>query len=173
MSMLQFILGAPKDSLPLLRRANSLLSIIGCLILAGFFFLVKTTADKLNSAGLIEEVQKEEGSLAADQQSPQAKPFSYYEGIIGKRALFRVTAFREQKDKNGAAKTIVSSELLNNYSLKGVMGGDNPQAVIEDKKSKQTYFLSQGQLLGEFKVDEVQEGKVIFDINGQKMELSL
>lgn len=141
--------------------------------MAGFFFLVKTTVDKLNTIDLINEAQKEEGSFAVDQQSPRVRPFSYYQDIIGKRALFKVASSLEQKDKKDAAKTIVSSELLNNYSLKGVMGGDNPQAIIEDKKSKQTYFLSQGQLLGEFKVDEVQEGKVIFDINGQKMELSL
>ena len=171
--MFQLILGPSKDNLPLLRRVNSLLFVFGWLILAGVFFLVKTTVNKLNNAGLIKETQKEEGSLALDQQSPRARPFSYYQDIIGKRALFKLTASLEQEDKNGAAKTIVSSGLLNNYSLKGVMGGDNPQAIIEDKKSKQTYFLNKGQFLGELKVEEIQEGKVIFDINGQKAELDL
>ena len=107
-----------------------------------------------------------------DKEKFQILPFSYYAEIISKRNLFKVPAQFQAQDKNMPVKT-APSELLKSYSLSGVITGENPQAIIEDSASKKTYFLNKGQYLGDFKIDDIIEGKVILELRGQRFELSL
>lgn len=107
-----------------------------------------------------------------DKEKFQVLPFSHYAEIISKRNLFKVPAESQAQDKNMPIK-IGPYELLKSYSLAGVVSGENPQAIIEDTASKKTYFLNKGQYLGDFKIDDIKEGKVILELRGQRFELSL
>ena len=55
---------------------------------------------------------------------------------VKKRGLFKGIAPPEKKNKKTLSQT--ASELLAGYSLKGILIEDTPQAIIEDKKTKQT-----------------------------------
>jgi len=49
-----------------------------------------------------------------------------------------------------------------------------PDEVISyTLKTKQTYFLGKGDSLGEFLIEEINEGKITLDLEGQKVEMSL
>ena len=117
---------------------------------------------------------KDKGSISGtDYKIKELKPFSYYSEIIGKRQLFKIIASAETKEKSKAAPAAASLDAIKNYSLLGVISGENPQAILEDKKTKQTLYLQKGQSLGEFKVKDVQDGKIILESGGETAELSI
>ena len=57
--------------------------------------------------------------------------------------------------------------------LVGIVAGDNPQAIIEDKKAQKTYYLNKGQSFNGYVVEEILENKVVLDYEGKKISLFL
>ena len=59
-------------------------------------------------------------------------------------------------------------------TLMGIMAGASPQAIIEDSQTKKTYFVTAGQAVVEGAVvDQVLDSRVILDVDGEKIELTL
>jgi hypothetical protein len=59
-------------------------------------------------------------------------------------------------------------------SLIGIMGGAAPQVIIEDTQTKKTFSVTVGQSLIEgLVVAEVRADRVVLDLNGEQIELSL
>ncbi len=103
----------------------------------------------------------------------QPTPFSTYAEAIGKRELFKPPKSEAVKEKPAAQKTESASDKLKYLSLIGIIGGERPQAVIEDKKDKKTYFLNKGQTVSEMKVEDILKDRIILDFDGEKIELVL
>ncbi len=59
------------------------------------------------------------------------------------------------------------------YGLVGILSGDEPMAIIEDKKNEKTYRLRKGQAFEEYVVEEILPDKVILDMQGKKTTLYL
>ncbi len=97
------------------------------------------------------------------------KPFEYYAEAVKGKQIFGGAAMREQ----GAVPVRGSAELVKDFNLIGVISGDNPQAVIEDKKMQKSYTVANGQFVGEFQVEDIKEGKVMLNYQGQRFELSI
>jgi hypothetical protein len=96
------------------------------------------------------------------------EPLVYYTGPVKEKNLF--TAAGEQTQ---AVSTPSFKEKISSLNLQGIISGDSPQAVIVDKKSKQTYFLSAGEYIGEIEVKEILPGRVRLNYLGQETELAL
>ncbi|MBU1726437.1 MAG: hypothetical protein KJ880_02265 [Candidatus Omnitrophica bacterium] len=64
-------------------------------------------------------------------------------------------------------------DLIKDISLVGIISGDNPQAIIEDKKSQKSFYLNKGQFFGDFQLEDISEGKVILNYKGERYELHL
>ncbi len=64
-------------------------------------------------------------------------------------------------------------EIAQNYSLVAVLNGANPQAIIADKKNDRTHYLYKGQSIGDVKVQEIEDKKVILNHKGRTFELFL
>lgn len=99
----------------------------------------------------------------------EIKPLESYLGGIGDRQIFGATT----SSKTEKPVSSVDADLIKDMTLVGIISGENPQAIIEDKKTQKTYYLNQGQFIGEFKVEEIQEGKIILNYQGQQYELYL
>lgn len=99
----------------------------------------------------------------------EPKPFEFYLGGIKGRDIF-VNAGGEAAAKPQSG---VNMDLTKDISLVGIISGDDPQAVIEDKKSQKTYYLSKGQFIGEMQIEDIQEGKIIIKYRGDRFELYL
>lgn len=67
----------------------------------------------------------------------------------------------------------VPYEKLKDLSLKGIIAGDKPQAIIEDEKNKKSYFLYKGESVNDIKVEDIQPDRVILRVNGELLELTL
>lgn len=159
------------SKLVVLQRFNGGLFIFWCLLVIIFFVFARIAVLRESSRRYAKgPFIRQEVSL--DKEKFQPRPFSYYADIISRRNLFKIL-LQQEREEEGRPVRIAPSELLKSYALAGVINDENPQAIIEDKISRKTYFLNRGQYLGDFKIDDIVEGKVILELKGQRFELSL
>ncbi len=103
------------------------------------------------------------------EQKTETKPFEFYQqGITGRRIFSNANA---QADAVPASAAGV--DLAKDINLVGIIAGENPQAIVEDKKTLKTYYVTKGQFVGEMQIDDIREGKIIVNYRGQKYELYL
>lgn len=100
----------------------------------------------------------------------EIKPYEYYTQGLKNRQIFSSASTGQESEKPLGT---INADLIKDMSLVGIIAGDSPQAIIEDKKAQKTFYVTKGQFIGEFKVEEIQEGKIILKYNGQKFELYL
>jgi type II secretory pathway component PulC len=98
----------------------------------------------------------------------ESMPYESYSGEIKKRNIFLNKGM-------GAASNpaVASADLVKNFNLIGIIAGNVPQAIIEDKTNNKVYYLNKGQYIGEFQVQDILEGKIILNYEGQSYELYL
>jgi len=65
------------------------------------------------------------------------------------------------------------SELAKDLVLVGVITGDNPQAIIQDKRTRQSFYVYEGESVLEFKVKRIEKATVILEYKGETLKLSL
>lgn len=113
---------------------------------------------------------READSDNLDSQSKQnIKPFDFYlEGIKGRRIFATFSGQNTEKPINA-----LSPGLLKDINLVGIISGDSPQAIIEDKKTKETFYATKGQFIGEIQIEDIQAGKIIVNYQNQRYELYL
>ncbi len=104
-----------------------------------------------------------------DEEGP-AKPYSYYSQEIGKKDLFK-TSVLQGEEKQTITSSASLADLTANLILMGIVLDDRPQAIIQDKKTQKSYFLYKGDSIGEIKVEDILESKVILSYQGEKIEL--
>ena len=102
------------------------------------------------------------------QAKEDIKPYEYYAEAAKNRQIFSGVAQSSEKPAGA-----VNVDLTKDINLLGIISGDNPQAIIEDVKTKKTYYLSKGQFINDIQVEDIQEGKIILNYNGQSFELYL
>lgn len=162
-----------KNNISVFKRVNGALFFLWCVFLLASFSHIKSLRGRLfDEADISAGPADIDGISVKEERKVEGRPISYYDDIIKKRNLFKGIALPQEK-KNKKTLSQTASELLANYSLKGILSEDSPQAIIEDKKTKQTYFLNKGDSLGEFLIEEINEGKITLDLEGQKVEMSL
>jgi len=145
--------------------------VIKFLFFASLFYLIvsllhpifASSKIKLSSIEAKEKmsVQKEKSKL-----QPDIRPFGLYSTGIKQRNIFSSAALDSEKPIGTA-----SADLIKDINLVGIVSGDEPQAIIEDKKAQKTYYLKKGQLIGQLQLADIQDGKIILDYEGQRYEL--
>jgi len=120
----------------------------------------------LKESGLPKVSAKEAGKLDLDLEAGK-KPIEFYQQEFSGRQIFSGV----KEGGAGAPASGVNVDLTKDINLVGIISGEPAQAVIEDVKTKKTYYVTRGQFIGEFQVDDIQEGKIIINYNGQKYEL--
>ncbi|MGE5197908.1 MAG: type II secretion system protein N [Deltaproteobacteria bacterium] len=102
-------------------------------------------------------------------QAQEPKPLEFYlEGLSNKR-IFANQGF---PDINAAASA-QGLALTKDVNLIGIISGDSPQAIIEDKREQKTYYLTKGQFFGEMMVEDIQADRIIINYKGSRFELYL
>ena len=100
---------------------------------------------------------------------PEARDYSYYSTEISEKKIFG-----QAEQEGGQGQQVVTAEdIAGTIGLVGIIAGDNPQAVLEDKKSQKTYYVTKGESFNGFLVEEISQGKVLLDYQGKKIALSL
>ena len=68
-------------------------------------------------------------------------------------------------------KAVLLKDLVAPLVLMGVVDGNPPQAIIQDQESEQTYFLYEGDKLGQLRVQKVRSGLVTLGYQGEETDL--
>lgn len=103
------------------------------------------------------------------EPAPGLKPYEFYQEGIKGRQIF--TSGRSQAIEQSASSADL--DLAKDINLVGIISGENPQAVIEDKRTQKTYYVSKGEFIGQMQIEDIREGKIIINYKGQKYELYL
>ncbi|MFH0858172.1 MAG: hypothetical protein V1842_01320 [Candidatus Omnitrophota bacterium] len=149
-----------------LQRVIWIVFILGSIYL--FYLLIyPLSAFKKNTLSQTAESGSAEISLELDRQK---KPIDFYRQEIARRPIFN--SAREPAAGQGPVSG-VDMNLTKDINLVGIISGEPTQAIIEDLKTKRTYYVTKGQFIGELKVDDIQKGKIILNYNGQRYELYL
>lgn len=109
-----------------------------------------------------------EKNISETVSQKEAQSLEFYLQSMRDKPLFGGSA-----EGVSAANIATEAESIKDINLVGVILGDNPQAIIQDKKSEKTTYVSKGQFIGDYQVEEIKEGKVILNRNGQRFELSI
>ena len=112
---------------------------------------------------------KEKTVIKKEPRNKEAiKPYTFYSLGIKQRKIFSSAAVDPEKPVGA-----VSADLVKDINLVGIISGENPQAIIEDKKAQKTYYLRKGQFIGVLQLEGIAEGKIILKYEGQRYELYL
>ncbi len=111
---------------------------------------------------------------SSEQTAPQAaEPMPSLASAVA-QPLFQAVGVSGSARRTGVAPSTQARALAERFSVIGVVAGDPSQAILEDGQTKKTYFVTQGQgLIEGLVVDEIREHRVVLDLNGEKIELSL
>lgn len=174
------ILSSADNERRYLKFINAALMIILIVIIAFFvlnFLNLKpqeplSISHREDSAVKVEPQTKNNEKKESGQLS-QLMPFSGYAETVGKRELFKSYRVEAQKEKPAAAKLEQVQDKIKDLSLIGIISGDNPQAIIEDRRNQKTYFLNKGQTINQMTLEEIFNDRVILNYEGEKLELTL
>ena len=112
---------------------------------------------------------QEERRDSAAQIISEPKPFDFYQKELKQKQIFKTRY--TQEEKSAAIPTDI--ELTKEINLVGIISSDNPQAIIEDRRTQKTYYVARGQFIGDYKVEDIQEGKIILEFQGKRYELNM
>lgn len=74
----------------------------------------------------------------------------------------------------GPSPRELANALVMRLVLLGVVSGEPSQAIIEDTQTKRTYFVREGEAVIEGAVlREIQDGRVVLDLGGERIDLTL
>ena len=93
----------------------------------------------------------------------------HYLATIRGKPLFASTVFANPVSRQGVSDI----PSLKNINLIGIITGDSPQAIIEDKQNQKTYYVNKGGFINDFQIEDIVKVKVILNYKGQKFDLYL
>ncbi len=99
----------------------------------------------------------------------ETRPFLHYLEMVQRRNIFSPIMLKQVEKPEVKKKQL--QEMAGNLSLVGISLDEEPMAMIEDTKEEKTFFLKKGDKIGVFKIEDVQENKVILSFEGKKIEL--
>lgn len=101
----------------------------------------------------------------------EATTYSYYSNRISGKKIFGAGSYSPAEASEGADAG--GEQAGDNLGLVGIIPGNSPQAIIEDKKSQKTYYLMKGQSISDITVEEIVSDKVTIEYRGKRMDMFL
>jgi type II secretory pathway component PulC len=154
-----------------LKKMNRYLVAILCLLILYFIvdiIVVKPYKDVQLLIAKTQTNEESQKSLPSNIKDAVAvKDYSSYSNAVPGRTVFGPA-------QGGASEDVApAGSVSERVGLVGIITGDNPQAIIEDKKAQKTYYLNKGQSFEGYVLEEIADGKVILDYEDKKISLFL
>lgn len=158
-----------------LKVFNKYAVIIAALI-AGYLILdIIFVSSSRKAASLIDKasVSRPLVVVPAEKTMPvETKGYSYYSNRMSGGNIFGGSSYIQAESQvSGTEPSAESSG--GSLGLVGIVPGDNPQAIVEDKKNQKTYYLVKGQSINGITVEDINEDKVVLEYRGKSMTLFL
>jgi hypothetical protein len=116
--------------------------------------------------------------LPAKAESPRAERQSNvgtYLAAIANPRLFRYPEKPKPASpaKEATQRALGVPSIAGFLELAGIIGGENPQAVLRDRRNGDTYFVSKGEAVSDVTIKEVRERSVVLQVADGEIELGL
>lgn len=175
--------------IPHISYIYAIIGIVIFLLLVIFMFSVFTGKEvdelerlerlviSLSKAGEEKPIQAEGESPKPEvstEKSPQPKPatpFEQYEKLIREKSIF--VEKPKGKSKNKVSTAVTLREMTKDLRLVGIVPGDEPQVIVEDRHTGQTLFLKKGEMIGDIEITDILSGKIILSLGDETTTLSL
>jgi len=98
------------------------------------------------------------------------RQFLYYLEMVQRRNIFSPVVLKSAENIEAEAKKIIDG-LVGDLGLVGISWGTEPEAMVENKKTKKTHFLRSGDMVNKLKVEDVLKNSVVLSFEGKQVEL--
>ena len=139
-------------------------SLIVCFSIFNFIF------NKKDISKFLDTIPTTGYSSKPTSDTTKLRPFLHYLALVQRRNIFRPIRLITVIDESKKNKETLQ-DLLKDLVLVGISWDKVPQAMIENKKTDQTYFLRAGESINNLKIEAILENKVMFVYEGEKGEL--
>lgn len=157
-----------RDPVHLLDPVNVMLMLLSA-GLAAYFAVNSFFFNRRQDVSLRVESGVSSGGTAVEAIGPpEPKPFHVYERKWEQRDLFEMPWERAGGEDGAIEETAV--DLSAQLKVVGIVLDADPKAVVEDVKTKQTFFLSQGDSIAGAVLESILEDKVIFIYHNKTVE---
>jgi type II secretory pathway component PulC len=163
------ILKAAMFKLPFLRP-EFLEKTNKCLIVLLVFILVLFLADAVmfNPSRIVKKKMEAASERAISvsrgtRALKEAKDYSYYSSVLSEKQVFGASS---------ASLHESIPEIPVEIELVGIIPGNKPQAIIENKTTQAVYYVHKGDNFENFIVEDIDDSKAVLYDNGQRIELS-
>ncbi|MCM8766088.1 MAG: general secretion pathway protein GspB [Candidatus Omnitrophica bacterium] len=116
---------------------------------------------------------EERAEIAEIEEIKAVTDFSKYSRELKRRQLFKGTPPQERSVSSSTTSQETLRTSPSDFQLLGIAGGSNPQVIILNKKTNQTYFLYEGESQDNLQVEEISGNKVKLNYGGERFELFL
>lgn len=166
--------GKPMDVLALSIRVLAVTACIILIFLLNKYALLRTkppegqaVSPPMYADENISLSTKEEEGLPVG--AIEVRPFDVYKPAMEGRDIFQ--APWEKPAQEVSAPNASAAELAKQLKLVGILLDKDPKAIVEDQGTKQTFFVSPGEQIGNAVVGEIRPDKVILIFGQEKVEL--
>jgi hypothetical protein len=111
-----------------------------------------------------ESLAKTEGGTAVSLQG-----LSVYKKIVTSRELFRPTVFNKEQD----APEITIDDLTKDLMLTGIVAQDKKEAIVKNRRTRETYFVTVNATIGDVKVISIGDDKIRLAYKQEQKDLFL
>ncbi|MFH0827571.1 MAG: hypothetical protein V1919_00215 [Candidatus Omnitrophota bacterium] len=161
---------APNLSFSSIRRILSITLALSCVYLLISFIYPVIFPRKVR----IPDILRGKSTKIEADFNVEVMPYEFYLKGISNRQVFKNSAVMAGNPGTSLPLSDVNAiDAVKDINLIGIVQKDNPQAIIEDKKTQKTYYVTKGQFAGEFQVEDIEAEKVILNYKGQRLELYL
>ncbi len=151
---------------------KSLIFLVGILFFYSGYravFILKSTDDaSLRTKSVFEEV-----SSVREIALVEPKPYRYYARQFEKKDIFKLSPIVPAQEKGPETTKSLPDEreFMENLKLTGIVLDNNPEAIIENLKTKETLFLHKGDRVHGAVVEDIRDGKVILRYHNKMLKL--
>jgi len=160
-----------KGGISILDACNQILIIV-VTVLLGYVAIKFFSPQQIIPEPVAKQAVADQEIFVTDIAAMKVRSFRVYEQSIKARNLFEPLRSDDLKlDPRVMQKALPA--LHKRIKLIGILIDSDPKAIVEDLKEKQIHFLSKGESIGTVLLEDIQEDKVIFKYDNEKIEMAL
>jgi type II secretory pathway component PulC len=99
------------------------------------------------------------------------KPQNYYEQQINQRNIFKRNLQASNQITANVGMASVIPAVTENLKLKGIIFDKNPQAIIQNQQTQESFFVHKGDSIKEAIVRDITKGNIILEYRGQFIQV--
>ena len=155
----------PHASLRNIERTLILICVCSLVFMMWQHFYQKNIPIVLNTVKL-PHIQESHSLFSEERQ-----PIESYVSMMRSRDLFK--GFEPPRPKINKPQGPSKDEIMARMTLLGIFLDEKPQAIVQDRRTKSTYYVHEGDRVDEVVVESIQEGSVKFSYQGETFELRI